>query len=283
MTQTKRAADDTHKGARFRGDLESIIEGHSVLHRAPASIWQDGLYLGNGDLAAMVHGGPECTRILLNKGDIWDERADWLDDKYSPEEFDWERYKNVLSTAIETGDWSEFETLSSPPAKVKEGDSRQYSCYQAAGYLDILGEPRGYTDFQQRLSFYRARVDCSFASGSSKYGYTVYVNADHNIISAEFQGQDLGEWPLGFRLHRDLVPFTSQWNGDPALQDPEFGSDQDAVWLTMAFPDGFASAAQGGAFELNVMLPLTNNIQAVPIPIVQKNGPLTASIKVAPD
>ena len=31
----------THHQARFRADLESIIEGHSVLHGSPAMDWQD--------------------------------------------------------------------------------------------------------------------------------------------------------------------------------------------------------------------------------------------------
>ena len=97
--------------ARFRADLESIIESHSVVHRAPAELWEDGLYLGNGNIAAMVHGGPERTRILLNKGDIWDERAAWLDQMYDPADFDWQRTREVLTKAIETGDWSEYYAL----------------------------------------------------------------------------------------------------------------------------------------------------------------------------
>ncbi len=242
MTQSQPTSNATHGAARFRGDLESIIEGHSVVHRSPATIWQDGLYLGNGDLAATVHGGPERTRILLNKGDIWDERADWLDDMYSPEQFDWQRLKDVLTRAIDTGDWSEYEGMPSPRAKVREGDSRFYPCYQPAGYLEILGEPGAGPGFHQQLSFYRARVDCSFESGQSQYGYTVYAHADRNLISAELRTQDPGAWPLGFRLHRNLVSFQPDKKADPALQDPEFGSDGDAMWLTMAFPDGFAYA-----------------------------------------
>ena len=37
-------------------DLANLIEPHGIVHRQPASVWEDGLYLGNGDLAAMVFG-----------------------------------------------------------------------------------------------------------------------------------------------------------------------------------------------------------------------------------
>ena len=65
MTQTKRAADDTHKGARFRGDLESIIEGHSVLHRAPASIWPGGRseWLANKHMASLGLVAKTCAAV----------------------------------------------------------------------------------------------------------------------------------------------------------------------------------------------------------------------------
>ena len=88
-----------------------MIEPHSIVHREPAELWEDGLYLVNGDIAATVHGGPRHTRILLNKGDIWDEWADSLDQMYDPTDFDWQRTREVLTKAIETGDWSEYYAL----------------------------------------------------------------------------------------------------------------------------------------------------------------------------
>ena len=124
MTNSSGESTSVHPQARFRGDLASIIESHSVLHRSPADTWQDGLYLGNGDIAATVHGGPERTRVLLNKGDIWDERAQWKDEMYDPADFDWQRTKAVLTRAIETADWSEFKNLPRPPAKVPGMDGR---------------------------------------------------------------------------------------------------------------------------------------------------------------
>ena len=35
-------------------DLANLIEPHGVVHCQPATVWEDGRYLGNGDLAAMV-------------------------------------------------------------------------------------------------------------------------------------------------------------------------------------------------------------------------------------
>ena len=232
-----------HPAARFRGDLESIIEAHSVLHRAPADLWQDGLYLGNGDLAATVHGGPERTRVLLNKGDIWDERADWLDEEYDPAEFDWQRTKAVLTRAIETADWSEYHDLPQPTAKVPEGAVRNYPGVQPAGYLDILGElPEACGEFRQKLSFYRAQVDGSFTWEEKHFSYTAYTHAKHNLLAIDLSTGDPGTWPLSLQLHRDLVPFRSPFKPDPYLEHPDFGNDGDAMWMTMVLPDGFAFA-----------------------------------------
>jgi hypothetical protein len=156
--------NSTHPAARFCGDLKSLIESHSVLHRAPAVIWQDGLYLGNGDLAATVHGTPQRTRVLLNKGDIWDERAAWLDEQYDSVDFDWQHTKEVLTRAVETADWTEYHNLPQPAVKVPADAVRNFPGFQPAGYLDILGDlPDNCSQFHQQLSFYRAQVDCSFS------------------------------------------------------------------------------------------------------------------------
>ena len=243
MTNSSGESTSVHPQARFRGDLASIIESHSVLHRSPADTWQDGLYLGNGDIAATVHGGPERTRVLLNKGDIWDERAQWKDEMYDPADFDWQRTKAVLTRAIETADWSEFKNLPRPPAKVPEGAVSNYSGIQPAGYLDILGDlPDGSGDFQQKLSFYRALVDCSFRSGDKDFAYTAYTHANHNLLAIDLCTDKPAAWPLSLQLHRDLVPFRPTFRPDPYLADPEFGHDHSTLWMTMVLPDGFAFA-----------------------------------------
>lgn len=243
LNRSESEPTSSHPRARFRGDLESMVESHSVLHRSPADTWQDGLYIGNGDLAATVHGAPERTRVLLNKGDIWDERAQWQDEKYDPADFDWQQTKEVLTRAIETADWTEFENLPRPTTNVPEGCVGRYSGIQPGGYLDILGElPDGCTDFAQKLSFYRGLVDGSFRSGGKGFAYTAYTHANCNLLAIDISTDGPGAWPLGLQLHRDLVPFREPLKPDPYLQDPDFGHDQDTMWMTMVLPDGFAFA-----------------------------------------
>ena len=229
--------------ARFRADLASIIESHSVLHRAPAASWEDGLYLGNGDIAATVHGGSECTRVLLNKGDIWDERAAWLDQMYDPADFDWQRMREVLTRAIETGDWGEYHDLPQPQSKVPEDAVRNFPSFQAAGYLDIFGMlPEQCSGFRQQLSFYRAQVDASFTSAGKHFAYRVYTHADYNLLAVDMTSEEPGSWPLDLQLHRDLLPFSLPYEPDPYIEAPEFGSDRDAMWMHMQMLDGFAFA-----------------------------------------
>ena len=240
---TNQAIAASHPDARFCADLESIIESHSVLHRAPADLWQDGLYLGNGDLAATVHGSPQHTRILLNKGDIWDERADWLEAMFDPADFDWQHTKEVLTRAVETGDWTEYQNLPSPTAKVPEGAGRNYPGIQAASYLDIGGKlPDDCTQFQQQLSFYRAQVDCSFTCAGKHFSYSAYTHANYNLLAIDLATDDPALWPLSLQLHRDLVPFRTPFTPDPYLENPAFDHDDNTMWMTMVLPDGFAFA-----------------------------------------
>ena len=44
----------------------------------------------------VLGGEPQRARVLLNKGDIWDERADWLDAMYDPADFDWQGTKDAF-------------------------------------------------------------------------------------------------------------------------------------------------------------------------------------------
>ena len=229
--------------ARFRADLESMIESHSVVHRAPAELWEDGLYLGNGDIAAMVHGGPERTRVLLNKGDIWDERAQWKDEMYDPADFDWQRTREVLTKAVETGDWSEYYDLPRPTVRVPEDAVRNFPSFQAAGYLDIIGDlSEQCCEFRQQLSFYRAQADASFTSAGKHFAYRVYTHADYNLLAVDMTSEEPGLWPLGLQLHRDLLPFSLPYEPDPYIEAPEFGSDRNAMWMHMQMLDGFAFA-----------------------------------------
>ena len=231
----------THPQARFTADLASVIEAHSIVHHAPAEIWQDGLYVGNGDLAATVFGAPGHTRVLLNKGDLWDERPDWHDEKYNPAEFDWQGRRAAIIRMIETG---EEVPLHQPEVRRREGDKGNYSAFVAGGYLDILGVfPEGFTGFEQTLSLYRGTVECRFTSRGEEFGYRAYTHADDNLLAFDLDTGDPAAWPLGFQLHRDLIPFRSAYTPDPDLRPPQFGHDADSLWMTMTFPDGFGFAA----------------------------------------
>ena len=243
-----------HPEARFRADLESVIEAHSVVHKKPAQTWQDGLNLGNGDIAATVHGEPGRTQVLLNKGDIWDERADWLDAMYDPAEFDWQGTKEALARAVESGDWSEVSARPQPTTRLPEGRGRDFSGFKPAGYLDIVGDLAESADFEQKLSFYRATAECSTASGDSNFAYTAYAHADHNLIAIDISTDDPGSWPLSLQLHRDLVPFRENFKPDPDIADPVFGGEAEALWMTMGFPDGFAFAVVARVPDMQLSL-----------------------------
>ena len=139
-------------------DLANLIEPHGIVHQQPASVWEDGLYLGNGDLAAMVFGTGQRTRVLLNKGDIWDERSDQV----LPVEafWDWKTMKAAIARGVETGDWSDYTAASEAPRP--SGHSSLFATYQPAGYLEVLGDLPVDIGFQQRLSIYEAMVSCSY-------------------------------------------------------------------------------------------------------------------------
>ena len=229
--------------ARFRADLESMIESQSVVHRAPAELWEDGLYLGNGDIAATLHGGPGRTRVLLNKGDIWDERAEWLDRMYDPADFDWQRTREVLTKAVETGDWSEYYDLPRPTVRVPEDAVRNFPSFQAAGYLDIIGDlSEQCCEFRQQLSFYRAEVDASFSSADKHYAYRAYTHADYNLLAIDLESEEPGSWPLSLQLHRDPRLFNEPFEPDPYMEAPGFGHDDDTMWMQMRMLDGFGYA-----------------------------------------
>ena len=235
MTHKSRAV---HPACRFGADLKALVESHGIVHRAPATVWEDGLYLGNGDIAAMVHGEPQRARILLNKGDIWDERADRLPDL---EEFwNWKDVKEALKKGVEEGDWEEYREVSKPRFEGERNGN--FASFQPAGYVEILGNlDGGIEDFRQSLSLYRAEVTTRFRHGGREMGFATYAHADFNVLVLDCWSEG-GNWPLSLRLHRQLIPFFSRWEGDPEVDDPKFGADGDSMWLTMVFPDGFAYA-----------------------------------------
>lgn len=219
-------------------NLAALIEPHAVVHRQPATVWEDGLYLGNGDLAAMVFGTPQRTRVLLNKGDIWDERSDQV----LPQEafWDWKTMKAAIARGVETGDWSEYIAASKVPGP--SGHSSHFATFQPAGYLEILGDLPADTGFEQRLSIYVGKVSGRYTCDAGEFGLQTYTHARRNLLVLEMKTPVPDLWPQRLMLHRRLTPFHANWQADPQVPPPEFGGDGGAVWTTQVFPDGFAYA-----------------------------------------
>lgn len=219
-------------------DLANLIEPHGIVHRQPASVWEDGLYLGNGDLAAMVFGTGQRTRVLLNKGDIWDERSDQV----LPMEafWDWKTMKAAIARGVETGDWSDYTAASEAPRP--SGHSSLFATYQPAGYLEVLGDLPVDIGFQQRLSIYEAMVSCSYSGEEGEFRLRTYTHARHNLLRLEMETPAPDLWPRKLTLHRQLTPFLDDWQADSQISPPEFGSDGNSAWMTQVFPDGFAYA-----------------------------------------
>jgi alpha-L-fucosidase 2 len=231
--------------ARFKVSSD-YIKGHDIVYVSPACDWIDGLNLGNGDIGVMVYGSPNHMKFSLNKSDVWDYRCEqyWLKPEFR---------HSVIAKAIEERDWGKYLEVTKECNEFYEKFT--YPSLQPCGQLEIKMDEI-HRSFHQRLSLQDALIETNFildVPGLMRCIYTYrpctvtcFVDAVRNVFVLDwrFKGQP-PERPIGFSKHPELgmplkgvvVELYRQPNEE--LPKPSFGFDDECVWMSFTFPDGF--------------------------------------------
>jgi alpha-L-fucosidase 2 len=174
-----------YPGVPIAVDIAKRVGRNRIVYRKPAVRWQEGLPLGNGDLAAMVYQPVGSLCWGMTKSDVRDLRhpvVPWTPHEKMRRTFEQER-NHLLADQINEEEW-DFRTY--------------FPSFLPAGglFLDAI-EKDDLAVTEQTLDLYRAMHTMQLAGGGSVESM---VYADGNFLALRFKGL------AGKRLQLQLSP-----------------------------------------------------------------------------
>ena len=193
---------------------------HNIIYHKPVQEWIDGLPLGNGDIGAMVYGGPSCFTFALNKSDVWDNRL--KGEKSNLPSVGFSRVREI----IEKGDRKAFDRLKK---KMQKRYEPKFPNFCSCGALELKISPMNHYDkYQQRLSLDSGIVKTHCRKEDAEFKLTSFISAVDDVLAIELSNTG-GET---FTISLCLFRFS---NHD--MPSPKLKIEGGRLWLDFTFPD----------------------------------------------
>src|SRR5580692_8634957 len=185
----------------FADENKSVTSETTIWFDAPARNFTESSPLGNGRLGAMMFGGVDNERIVLNESSVWSgsqQDADRPDAyKVLPE----------IQKLLLEGKNPEAEALVNANFTCKGPGSGggQYGCYQVLGnlHLSFLGDTNGpVTNYRRELNLNDAVATVQFNRGGVKFNREMFVSAPDQVMILRLSADKSKKISFDARLDR---------------------------------------------------------------------------------
>ncbi len=199
---------------------ESILSPETVIwFDAPAANFTESTPLGNGRLGAMMFGGVDEERIVLNENSMWSGSRQ---DSDRPDAY---KVLPAIQKLLLAGKNAEAEKLvneqficQGPGSKEGTGDS-QYGCYQVLGNLHLSFSDDTKTPvehYRRQLNLNDAVALLQFNSGGVKFTREMFVSCPDQVMVLHLSADHPGAISFDARLDRP-ERFTTTGDGENGL------------------------------------------------------------------
>jgi len=176
----------------MRETIRKVLKRQDLINERPPQQWGQGVPLGNGDIGAMVWGGPDAVHFTLGKNGFWDLRLDENDDP----RFTWES----LSRMITQGEW---ETLKDVWSKVK-GAAGVTPTALPVGRMTLEFDLRDLTcSFRERLDLHGACLDRRIRHHQRHMSLECFASSLPSVFCIKARNHNLAK-DLRVRFTREL-------------------------------------------------------------------------------
>ena len=171
------------------------MNSHALRFDKPAVSFQQSLPLGNGRIGAMVFGGVNEERIVLNESSVWSGSREDADrpaaHKALPE----------IRKLLIAGKNVEAETLVNANFTCRNkgsgwgsGASVPFGCYQTLGNLRLKfgNSAGGAEEYSRKVDLASAAADVSYRRDGVKFGRTHFVSAPDEVFVSRFTSDKAG-------------------------------------------------------------------------------------------
>ena len=211
----------------FNTPQEEPLSQRLLWYSAPAQHFEEALPLGNGRLGAMVFGGVQQERIVLNEETLW--AGGPVDAEMNPE-----AYKNLpeVRKALFAGDYELADKL------VRSLQGKFSESYAPLGDLIIsMNHGQDYSNYKRSLDLRNAVSQVEYQVGKTRYSRQALASFPHQVIAIKLKASAAGQ--LGFSLSmRSKLKFKTGTAGNdlvmsgfaPLHAEPNYRGDMpDAV------------------------------------------------------
>jgi alpha-L-fucosidase 2 len=181
---------------------------HLIWFDAPAAHFTQSCPLGNGRLGAMVFGGMEEERIVLNEGNLWSGSPQDADRPNAAAVLPEIRRlllagKNVEAEALISANF----TCAGAGSGFANGANLPYGSYQVLGNLHLKFLPAGSRagqgqEYRRELDLSEAVARVSYAQAGVHYGREIFVSAPDQVIVVRLAADTPGSLSFDVRLDR---------------------------------------------------------------------------------
>lgn len=176
---------------------------HLIWLDHPAEHFTSALPLGNGTMGALVFGGVERERIVLNEDGLWSGSVE------DPNRHDSHEYLPEIRRLLLEGKNPEAEALLSEHFTCAGAGSGQgngadvpYGCYQVLGNLQLdFGQGPAAADYRNELDLRTGVVRTSYARGGVRFERECFVSHAHQVLVERLRCDSPGT--LDFRIALD--------------------------------------------------------------------------------
>jgi alpha-L-fucosidase 2 len=199
----------------FADGNKSIPSDTTIWFEAPASNFTESSPLGNGRLGAMMFGGVDEERIVLNESSVWSGSRQDAD---RPEAY---KVLPEIQRLLLEGKNSEAEALVNANFTCKGPGSGggQYGCYQVLGnlHLSFLGDTNlPVKDYRRELDLSDAVADLQFNRGGVGFQREMFVSAPDQVMVLRLSADQSKHISFNARLDRP-ERFETAGDGDNGL------------------------------------------------------------------
>lgn len=231
---------------------------------APAAHFTQSLPLGNGRLGAMVFGGCNKERIILNENSMWSGGVE------DPNRNDAHQYLPAIQQLLKEGKNKEAQqllqkhfTAAGKGSGYGNGAKVKFGCYQILADLFINWHDTNtvVTDYSRILQIDKAQAITSWKRNGTTYKEEVFVSAPQQAIIIRLRADKAKSLSFDLLLERKENAFFSSLNNTITMTGQLDGGDGDKGIKFAAYAK--AIAADGKILAVNNGLQIQNATECI--------------------
>lgn len=152
-----------------------------IWYKKPASVWEEGLPLGNGRIGAMVFSGAVNDKIQVNEDTLWSGYPNKSDYKHSIKEI--EEIRRLVNE-------KKYHEATLKTSEIMPGLASEAYLNYGNIYVDIVTEKAEISDYERSLDFENAIVTTKFKLNSNPVVKETFVSLKDDIMVVNIKSKE---------------------------------------------------------------------------------------------